>query len=148
MDKIKNDVFFVCTIIEYLGRYTFNHRGDIVRMLGIERIKHQLDYADVNHCLDMEQVAVELIEDAGITNGSFDSVGQCIYKVPSVTAIGKLYQRLIFDVMDGSEPLEQMIYNVFTSFISDAISDFNTSVYYSSPDYLRCSYLEGELLDD
>lgn len=63
MDKIKNDVFFVCTIIEYLGRYTFNHRGDIVRMLGIERIKHQLDYADVNHCLDIEQVAVELIEE-------------------------------------------------------------------------------------
>lgn len=62
-----------------------------MRMLGIERIKHQLDYADVNHCLDMEQVAVKLIEEANITNGSFDSVGQCIYKVPSVTAIGKLY---------------------------------------------------------
>lgn len=36
---------------------------------------------------------------------------------------------------------------VFTSFISDAISDFNTSVYYSNPDYLQCSFEEGRLLD-
>ena len=36
--------------------------------------------------------------------------------------------------------------NVFASFISDEISDFNTNVYYSNPDYLRCCYEEGMLL--
>ena len=41
----------------------------------------------------------------------------------------------------------QTIKDVFSSFISDEISDFNSSVYYSNPDYLRCSYDEGILLD-
>lgn len=31
-------------------------------------------------------------------------------------------------------------------FITDEISDFNSSVYYTNPDYLRCSYLSGEML--
>ncbi|WP_125005709.1 DUF3990 domain-containing protein [Clostridium tagluense] len=36
---------------------------------------------------------------------------------------------------------------VFQSFISDEISDFNISVYYSNPEYLKYSYLEGKLLE-
>ena len=38
------------------------------------------------------------------------------------------------------------ILDVFSSFITDEISDFNSSVYYTNPDYLRCSYLEGKML--
>ena len=39
-----------------------------------------------------------------------------------------------------------VIYSVFESFISDEISDFNSSVYYSNPEYLKYSYLEGKLV--
>ena len=38
------------------------------------------------------------------------------------------------------------ILDVLSSFITDEISDFNSSVYYTNPDYLRCSYLEGKML--
>ncbi len=31
-------------------------------------------------------------------------------------------------------------------FITDEISDVNSNVYYTNPDYLRCSYLEGKML--
>ena len=41
----------------------------------------------------------------------------------------------------------QTIKDVFSSFISDEISNFNSSVYYSNPDYLKHSYLQGELLE-
>ena len=110
-----------------------------------EGIKHQLDYADVNHCLSIEQVGEEVIEDFHIEVGTFDTISRCKYKIPSITDIGKLYQRLVIDTqMD--ETLEEAIYKVFQSFISDEISDFNSSVYYRSPDYLKYSYLEGELL--
>ena len=34
--------------------------------------------------------------------------------------------------------------DIFSSFITDEISDFNSNVYYTNPDYLRCSYLEGK----
>ena len=44
------------------------------------------------------------------------------------------------------DDVEQAMIDVFTSFICDEISDFNSNVYYSNPDYIRCSYLDGRLL--
>ena len=46
----------------------------------------------------------------------------------------------------GDEDIIEVLFNVFTSFISDEISNFNSSVYYSNPQYLKYSYLEGKLL--
>ena len=40
----------------------------------------------------------------------------------------------------------QAILDVLSSFISDEISDFNSNVYYTNPDYIRYCYLEGEML--
>lgn len=100
----------------------------------------------LNHCLSFEQVSDELIEQYGIPIGNYDTVSSCRYDVPSVTAIGRVYQRLVLSVF-GLEHAAQGIREVFSSFISDAISDFETSVYYSNPDYLRCSYEDGYLLD-
>ena len=37
--------------------------------------------------------------------------------------------------------------DIFSSFITGEISDFNSNVYYTNPDYLRCSYLEGKMLE-
>lgn len=62
-------------------------------------------------------------------------------------AIGKDYRRLVEDVQ-GENTIVDTIYNVFTSFISDAISNFNTSTYYSSREYLSESYKAGYLLED
>ena len=144
-EKVKNDVFYVCTLIEYIGRYTNNHRGYVVEKMGKEGIRHQLEYASINHCLSIEQVGEEVIEDFHIEFGTFDTISTCKYKVPSVTDIGKLYQRLVIDIQ-VNETWEDAIYKVFHSFLSDEVSDFNSNVYYSSPDYLKCSYLEGQLL--
>lgn len=145
-EKEKNDLFYVCSLIEFLGRKTKNHRSDIVKILGIKELNRQMSLAEVNHCLSFEQVSDELIEYFNIKDGEFDSVESCKYTVPSFLAIGKEYQRLINDVREDEEDIICVLYNVFTSFISDEISDFNSSVYYSSPEYLKYSYLEGKLL--
>ena len=52
---------------------------------------------------------------------------------------------LIVSVSSNVE-IEKTIKEVFSSFISDEISNFNSNVYYSNPDYLRCSYLDGRML--
>lgn len=36
---------------------------------------------------------------------------------------------------------------IFSSFISDEISNFNTDLYYQNPSYLEWSYMEGKLLE-
>lgn len=146
MNELKNNIFFVCTLIESIARKTKNHRKIVVQKLGLNGIKHHLQYADVNHCLPLEQVTDEVINAYKIPNGHFDTISQCKYKIPSVTSIGKLYQRLIFDVHEDSESWEETIKDVFSSSLSDEISNFNSSVYYSSPDYLKHSFLEGKLL--
>ena len=144
--KEKNDLYYVCSLIETLGRKTKNTRADIVFIMGKEEISRQLELAEVNHCLSFEQVSDEIMTEYNIKEGKFDSVGNCKYKVPSVSAIAKNYQRLILDVIEPNENVVDVLINVFHSFISDEISDFNSSVFYSNPDYLKMSYKEGELL--
>jgi hypothetical protein len=139
-DTEKNNLFYVCSLIEFIGRKT------IVKILGKKELGRQLELADVNHCLSFEQVSDEIIEYFNIKDGDFDSVGLCKYNVPSFQAIGKEYQRLIVDVSSQQDNIVDVLYAVFQSFISDEISDFNSSVYYSTPEYLKYSYLEGKLL--
>lgn len=144
-DKRKDDIFYVCTLIEYIARETQNHRKDIIAYFDKEDLSRQLRLAEVNHSLSFEQVSDELIEEYNISNGDFDTVAECKYTVPSVTSIGRVYQMLVLAVCKDDN-VEQAMIDVFSSFISDEISDFNSNVYYSNPDYLRCSYLDGMML--
>ena len=130
----KNDVFYTCSLIEYIGRVTRNHRKDVVSALGTNGVKAILDSADVFHCQSFEQSADEICELFPVPEGTYDTVSNCHYKVPSYTDIGKVYQRIIFDCT--STPGVQDVIDVFSSFISDDISDFNTATYYCNPSYL------------
>ena len=145
MNDARDDVFYVCTMIEYTARKTKNHRGYVAEKLGLVGIRRQLKYASVNHSLSFEQVSDEWIEDYGIKTGEFDTVKECRYQIPSVTAIGRVYESLAISSAAG-QSTEEKIMAVFTSFISDAISDFNSNVYYSNPSYLQYSYEAGKLL--
>ena len=144
-EKQKNDVLYVCSLIETIARKTKNHRQDVIRHFTTADIERQLRLAEVNRCLSFEQVSDELIEDLNIPDGDFDTAAECRYTVPSATSIGMLYQGLVLSTMKN-ENAAQAILDVFSSFITDEISDFNSNVYYTNPDYLRCSYLEGKML--
>ncbi|MEE0887363.1 MAG: hypothetical protein UIB61_10695 [Treponema sp.] len=146
-EKQEDDLFYVCSLIEYIARVTFNYRKDIIKFFSKEVLDFQLKSAEANHCLSFEQVSEELIEKLKIKNGTFDSVKSCRYQVPSYMDVGKVFQRLILSVYEKNEQsdLSQCIIDVFSSFISDEISNFNSSVYYANPSYLFCSYEEGKL---
>ncbi len=139
----KDDLFYVCSLIEFIARKTCNHRKDVIKYFNREVLEWQLRVAGVNHCLSFDQVSDELIDKLNIPNGDFDSVGLCKYSVPTYLSIGRVYQMLILNV--AADDVVQTTIDVFSSFISDEISNFNSSVYYSNPDYIRCSYLEGKL---
>ena len=145
-DKDRNDYFYVCALIEYIARVTRNHRGDIVNLLGENGVKKLLHDAEVNHCLSFEQVSDEVIEQYKIENGNFDTITDCKYSVPSYLDIGKLYSILIEDCATPGNEIQELM-KIFSSFISDEISDFSTDLYYQNPDYIEWSYREGKLLD-
>ena len=146
-EKEKNDVYYVCCLIEFIGRQTKNKRSEVVKKIGKEGLQYLYKTAEVNHCLTFEQVSDEVIEKYSIPQGEYDTISTCKYTVPSFMAIGKDYRRLVEDVQ-CENTIVDTIYNVFTSFISDAISNFNTSTYYSSREYLSESYKAGYLLED
>ncbi len=145
-EKERNDYFYVCSLIEFTARRTKNRRGVIVRALGRDGIEKQLYDAEVNHCLSFEQVSDEIIEHYGITDGDFDTITDCSYTIPSFMDIGKLYSIMIEDCALPGQETDELI-SIFSSFISDRISDFQTDLYYQNPSYLECSYQAGYLLD-
>lgn len=145
-EKEKNDFFYVCSLIEFIARQTQNERGVIAEAIGKKGIEKLLHDAEVNHCLSFEQVSDEIIEKYGISTGNFDTITKCRYTIPSFMDIGKLYSIMIEDCAKQGKEVEELM-NIFSSFISDQISDFQTGVYYQNPSYLECSYREGYLLD-
>ena len=145
--KKDNDLFYTCSLIDYIARKTKNTRADVVNKLGKQRIDKIYDLADIYHCDNIDRVSDDFIEEAGIKEGDFDNVGDCKYSIPSHWDIGKVYKRLIKMVAadEGIGIIEALI-KVYNSFISDEISDYNSGLYCSNPDYIKCSYEAGTIL--
>lgn len=145
--KKDNDLFYTCSLIDYIARKTKNTRADVVNKLGKQRIDKIYDLADVYHCDNIDRVSDDFIEEAGIKEGDFDNVGDCKYSIPSHWDIGKVYKRLIKMVAadEGIGIIEALI-KVYNSFISAKMDDYNSSVYYENPSYIFESYRENKML--
>ena len=145
--KKDNDLFYTCSLIDYIARKTKNIRSYVVNQLGKERLEKIYEYADVYHCENIEQVCDEFVEEAGIEEGTFDNVAACRYAIPSYWDIGKVYKRLVKMVADREETDRiSALINVYNSFISPKIDDYNSSVYYENPEYIYECYKENEML--
>lgn len=143
----ENDLFFVCSLIDYIGRRTKNYRSTVVNALGKKELQHIYDYADVYHCENIDKVSDELIKKHQITEGNFDNVANARYSVPSHWDIGKVYQRLILDVAHATESgVIDTLIAVFNSWINRKIDNYNSSMYYENPSYLFESYKAGTVL--
>ena len=143
--KNNNNLFFTCSLIEYIGRMQKQRRREIVDYLGRENIKRIYAYADVFHCEPIEKVAAEFTEQCNIPEGEFDNVYMCKYTVPDYWDIGEVYERLIEDCFSDDEILHG-IWKVYHSWISDKISNYNTDFYYQPRDYIAACYEEGDVL--
>ena len=146
-DKKDNDLFYTCSLIDYISRKTKNIRADVVNQLGRKRLEKIYDLADVYHCDNIDQVSEDFIAEAHIPTGRFDNVKECKYSIPSHWDIGKVYKRLIKQVA-ASEKIEVVdaLIKVYNSFISEKIDDYNSSVYYENPSYIYESYRENKML--
>ena len=142
-----NDLFYACSLIDYIARKTKNIRADVVNQLGKERIEKIYELADVYHCDNIERVAEDFIAEANIKNGTFDNVKACQYIIPSYWDIGKVYKRLIKMVSekDDINVIDALI-KVYNSFISEKIDDYNSSLYYENPSYIFTCYEENKMI--
>lgn len=144
MATYDNNLYYLCSLIEFIGRETKNKRSSIVEKIGHKGLKNIYEYADVFHCEPIQKVADEMIDEYSISNSDFDNISSCLYSVPSYWQIGKVYQRLIEDVSNGD--VINTLEKVFASKQSDAISDFNSAVYYQPRDYQKACYEANDVL--
>ena len=144
---MKNDsnLFYTCSLIEYMAREKKLHRSEACAKLGDRTIKRIYDYADVFHSEPIASVADHFEQSSLQESGEFDNVASCKYTVPDYWTIGKVYSRLIEDVSQDRNVLETLK-DVYSSWISEAISNYNSDFYYQPRDYLKECYLAGEVL--
>ena len=145
--KELNDLFFVCSLIEYIGRKTKNHRNVVINAIGKEKLLHIYELADIYHSENIDKITDELITTYHIETGRFENIESCNYRIPTHWDIGKVYKRLIADVFNkqNKKPIDALI-EVYNSWLSRKIEDFNCSLYYENPDYIYQSYLKGDVL--
>lgn len=146
-DKNANNLFFLCSLIEYIGRKTKNHRNVVVNAIGKDSLQHIFDLADVYHSENIDKLLFELVEKHNIENGFFDNAADAKYSIPTHWDIGKVYKRLIIKVSKKEcKSFIDTLIEVYNSWLSREIENFNGSIYYESPEYLFQSYLKGENL--
>ena len=141
----ENDLFYVCSLIEYIGRERKLRRADVVSALGEDSIRRIYRYADTFHCEQIAKVADDFITLRSIPSGDFDNVAKCRYAVPGYWDIGAVYARLIEVVADGADPVSKLM-EVYASWMSDALSRFNSDLFYQSRGYIAECYRAGRIL--
>lgn len=142
--KFDNDLFYTCSLIEYIGRQQKLERQLVVNHFGEDRIHLIYTRADVLHCEPIEKNAYEFSKMANVPTGNFDNIAACKYTPPSYWDIGKVYSRLITDVSQG-DTVKALI-EVYNSWFNKELQNFNSDLFYQSREYLRLCYNEGEIV--
>ncbi len=143
-DQKENDLFFTCSLIEYIARRTKNKRSVVANSLGKTLIEKIYDLADVYHSDNIDTVSEDFIEKAGITIGDFDNISAARYAVPGHWDIGKVYKRLVLGIArEKNLPIVDAIFEAYNSFVSEKIDDYNSSFYYDAPQNILNAYLYG-----
>lgn len=146
MSKEENDLFYTCSLIEYIARKTLNTKKDIINIIGRDSVARIYRLADVYHCENIDKVSDEYIEKFNIQKGNyhFDNYK---YRIPTYFEIGKVYERLIVMVNPDPKDYVDTTVEVLTSWIIPKIDNYNSSMYYENPQYIYACYKEGYILE-
>lgn len=145
-DQKANDLFFTCSLIEYIARKTNNKRSDTVDALGKTLITKIYDLADVYHSDNIETVCETFIKKSKLAEGNFNNVAAADYTVPSYWDIGKIYKRLILGIVrERGISVIDALFEAYHSFVSDKIDDYNSSFYYDAPQNILNAFLYGKI---
>ena len=142
----KNDLYFICYMIERVARRLHQKNRYVVNSIGRAGLEHLLSVANVLHAENPESVEEEWIEEYSLLEGDVDVFNvdkDLVNKVPSATQMGKVYQRLISDTGMPKEDEVDGIIRVYNDSICDVIDNYNCSAYYEPSYVIARAYLNG-----
>lgn len=142
----ENNLFYTCSLIEYIARKTKNTKKNVVEKLGYDNIKKIYELADVYHSENIEKVSDEFIEISKIEAGSYDIFANVKYRIPTYFEMGRIYKRLIVRVNSDKNKYINTLEEVMKSWIIEKIDNYNSSMYYENPEYIYQCYIEGKIM--
>lgn len=145
MNNYDNDLFYLCSLIEYIARKTHNTKEYVVNKIGKDFLKKIYTLAEVYHSENIEKISDEIINKCNIKNGNY-KIDNCKNRVPSYFEIGAVYERLIKQISGSKEDYIDNLIKVLTSWIITKIDNYDSSMYYENPSYIYECYKEGKVL--
>lgn len=145
MKKCDNDLFYLCSLIEYISRKTCNNKKTIVYKMGKKYLQKIYSLAEIYHSENIDNVSDEIIEKCKIKKGKykFDNYKN---RIPTYFEIGAVYERLIKNLSNSENEYIDNLIKVLSSWIIYKIDNYDSSMYYENPSYIYECFKEGKIL--
>ena len=98
----KDDVYFVCYMIERIARHLKQPKKYVVNAMGHDELAKKLSLADTLHSENPLAVEADWIDEYSLESGEYDVAKvdpELCQTIPTATQIGKVYKRLIIDTL-------------------------------------------------
>lgn len=142
----KDDVYFVCYMIERIARKLNQPKKYVANAMGHDELAKKLSLADVLHSENPLAVEADWTDEYKLETGNYDVSKvdpELCETIPTATQMGKVYKRLIIDTIQPGEDYADAIIRVYNNPICEVIDDYNTSAYYEPSYYIARSYNLG-----
>ena len=142
----KDDVKFICYMIERVARRLHQKNSYVVNKIGKENLNHLISVANVLHSKNPLDVEDEWISEHQLVEGNEDVTDvdyTLVDRVPTPLQMGKVYRRLILDTLQPNETEVEGIIRVYNNEICDKIDNYNCSAYYEPSYVIARAYNQG-----
>lgn len=142
----KDDLYFVCYMIERVARHIHQRNRYVVNTIGKEGLYHLLSVANVLHSENPLKVEEDWINDYELKSGDYDITEvdkDLAEKIPTALEMGNVYQRLILDTMNSKENYVDGIIRVYNDELCDVIDNYNCSAFYEPSYVIARAYQAG-----
>ena len=142
----RDDVKFICYMIERVARRLHQKNSYVVNKLGKENLNHLISVANVLHCKNPLDVEDEWIDEYRLEEGNLNITDvdyDLVDTIPTALQIGKVYERLIHDTAMSNETEVEGIIRVYNDEICEKIDNYNCSAYYEPSYVIARAYYQG-----
>ena len=142
-DITKNDLYFLCYMIELVARKIHQPNRYVVNKIEKGEWLRLISLANVLHCENPLKIEDEWIEDYLLEEGRFDITDvdrELVSQIPTPTQMGKVYMRLILDTALPDENYVEGLLRVYNHPICEIIDNYNSSAYYEPSYFIARAY--------
>lgn len=142
----QDDLFFLCYMIERVGRKLKQRNAYIVNKISKQEWMRLISLANVLHCENPLKIEDEWIQEYELQSGEFDRLlinPDLVACIPTETQMGKVYMRLIVDTLQPEENYVDGLIRVYNDEICEKIDDYNCGAYYEPSYVIARAYNEG-----